>query len=160
PTLSGFLTKIAELLFKDGLEAYKKSQMQEALQKFQAALRADSRHELAAQYLDLTKSKLEVAADRVLLTWRKDFSAGDLAAAARDYRDLVAQGTPERINEARAEYRRALSTVIESWNAACAKNNRPGMDAARNRANALLPEPSFAEDILAKMKTCTPTGCL
>jgi tetratricopeptide (TPR) repeat protein len=160
PTLSSFQNKIADLLFKDGLDAYKKSQMQDALQKFQAALRADSKHELAAQYLDLTKSKLEVAADRTMIGWRKDFAAGDFAAATRDYRELVTQNNPEKIQEARGEYRRALSEIVDSWNAACAKDDKAAMEALRVRANALLPETSFADDILAKMKTCTPTGCL
>jgi tetratricopeptide (TPR) repeat protein len=160
PALSGLQTKIADLFFKDGLDAYKKSQLQEALQKFQAALRADSKHELAAQYLDLTKSKLEVAADRALIAWRKDFGAGEFVAAAKDYRDLVSQSTPERIQEARSEYRRALSAIVDSWNAACAKSDTASMESLRVRATALLPETSFVDDILSKMKMCTPTGCL
>ena len=34
------------------------------------------------------------------------------------------------------------------------------MEELRTRVNALLPEPSFAEDILAKMTTCKHTGCI
>jgi outer membrane biosynthesis protein TonB len=34
------------------------------------------------------------------------------------------------------------------------------MEDVRQQINALLPETSFAEDILATMKKCTPTGCI
>jgi hypothetical protein len=34
------------------------------------------------------------------------------------------------------------------------------MDALRARVNALLPEESFGDDILAKMKTCAHTRCI
>src|SRR5262249_50667873 len=59
-------SKAADLLFKEGLEAYKKNQIEAALEKFRAALTAEPKHELAREYLDLTQSKLEVAADRAL----------------------------------------------------------------------------------------------
>jgi hypothetical protein len=34
------------------------------------------------------------------------------------------------------------------------------MDQIRSRFNALLPEPSFGEDIQARMKTCVHTRCI
>jgi hypothetical protein len=34
------------------------------------------------------------------------------------------------------------------------------MDEIRSRVNALLPEPSFGEDIQARMKTCVHTRCI
>src|SRR5262249_27372450 len=77
-------SKIADGLYKEGLDFYKKARTEEAVQKFRAALRLEPNHELAAQYLDLAQSKLEVAADRALFAWRKDFTAGDYAAATRD----------------------------------------------------------------------------
>jgi hypothetical protein len=152
--------KAADLLFKEGLDAYKKVQMEAALQKFRAVLRAEPKHELATEYLDLTESKLEVAADRAFLVWRKDFNKGEFELAARDYRELLSRSSSETIDEVRLEYRRALSSLVDSWNHGCANNDEAAMEEIRGRVNALLPEPAFAEDILSKMKTCTPTGCL
>jgi tetratricopeptide (TPR) repeat protein len=158
--LAALNPQVADLFYKEGLEAYKKTQMEAAVQKFRAALHAEPKHELAAQYLDLTESKLEIAADRALLAWRKDFASGDYALAARDYRELASRSNAETINDIRMQYRQALSNLVDSWNRACASNDADSMEDVRVRVNSMLPEPSFAEDILEKMKTCTPTGCL
>jgi len=153
-------SKAADLFFKEGQEAYKKAQMEAALQKFRAALRAEPKHELATEYLELTESKLQVAADRALIAWRRDFNGGDFATAARDYRELMSRANSETMEAVHRDYRQALSTLVDSWNRACANNDQPAMEQIRLRVNELLPEPSFAEDVLANMKTCTPTGCL
>src|SRR4051812_46888019 len=71
--LAALNPRVAELVFKEGLDAYKKNHTEDALLKFRAALRLEPKHELATQYLELTQSKLEIAADRSLLAWRKDF---------------------------------------------------------------------------------------
>ena len=158
--LAPLTSKAADLLFKEGLDAYKKAQMDAALEKFRAALAADPKHELATEYLDLAQSKLEIAADRALVAWRKDFNSAQFASATRDYRDLVSRGSSESVDQVRGEYRRALSTLVDRWNQACANNDKATMEEVRLRVNDMLPESSFAEDILAKMKTCTPAGCL
>jgi tetratricopeptide (TPR) repeat protein len=160
---SGLVTlypKAAELIFKEGQEVYRKGQIEVSLQKFRAALRADPKHELAAQYVDLVESKLEVAADRALLAWRKYFNAGEFALAASSYREVMSLSSSETIEEVRLEYRRALSSLADSWNSACAKDDMAAMEEVRLRVNTLLPEQSFGEDILAKMRTCTKTGCI
>ena len=158
--LAALSPKTAELLFKEGLDSYRKTQMEQALLKFRTALSLEPKHELAAEYVNLTQSKLEVAADRALLSWRKNFNAGEFASAARDYRDLTALSKPETMDEIRTEYRRALSGLVDSWNKACASDDAVGMESVRQRVNALLPEQSFGADILAKMTTCKPTGCI
>jgi tetratricopeptide (TPR) repeat protein len=158
--LANLYPKVGELLFKAGLSAYKNSQMVDALEKFRAAVRLDPKHELAGEYVDLTVSKLEVAADRALLAWRKDYGAGDFSSAGRDYRELASLAGSEKVEEVRAEYRRALSELVDSWNAACAKDDAASMEQIRLQVNALLPEPSFAEDILARMTKCTHTSCV
>ena len=152
--------KVAELFYKEGLESYRKALMEDAAQKFRSALRAEPKHELAAQYLELAESKLEVAADKAILSWRKNFGAGEFALAARDYRDVVSRSRSETIEEVRQDYRRTLSALVDSWNKACAGNDGAAMEDIRLRVNTLLPETSFAEDLLAQMSTCTPTGCL
>jgi hypothetical protein len=152
--------KVADLLYKEGLDAYKKNRIEEALQKFRSALRLEPKHELAAQYQELAQSKLEIAADRTLITWRKDFNAGEFASAAREYRDLVSLSTSETVDEVRLEYRRALSKLADSWVGACANDDANMMDEIRSRVDALLPEPSLGEDIQARMKTCVHTRCI
>ncbi len=158
--LANLYPKAGELLFKEGLSAYKNSQMEEALQKFRAAQRLNPKHELAGEYVDLTISKLEVAADRALFAWRKDYDAGDFSSAGRDYRELTSRAGSDKVNEVRTQYRQALAKLVDLWNAACAKEDRASMEQIRQQVNALLPEPAFADDILAKMKTCTHTGCV
>jgi hypothetical protein len=152
--------KAADMLFKEGLDAYKKTQMPEALGKFRAALAIEPTHELAAQYVDLTASKLEFTAERSLVNWRKNFDAGEFALAARDYRELVSVSSTQTITEVRSEYRRMLSALVDAWNRACASSDAAKMEEIRVRVNALLPETSFAEDLLGGMKACTPTGCI
>src|SRR5215467_1037807 len=158
--LSTLNSKAADVVFKEGLAAYKKAQMVEALQKFRQALVLEPKHELASQYVDLTQSKLEITAERTLLVWRKDFDAGDFALAARDYRELKSSSNAPALDGIREEYRRLLASMVDSWNKACAKDDSVEMERIRARVNALLPEPTFAEDILGKMKTCSPVGCI
>ena len=160
PGLAALNAKSGELLFKEGLEAYKKAQMEQALEKFQAVLRLNPKHELATEYVDLAQNKLELAAGRGLLAWRKDFTAGEFALAARDYRELLSLNSSQAIEEVRMEYRRALSGLADSWNKACTNDDVAAMEKARRRVDALIPDPSFGEDIRATMKTCAHTGCV
>jgi tetratricopeptide (TPR) repeat protein len=158
--LANLYPKAGELLFREGVSAYKNSQMETALEKFRAALRLDPKNELAGDYVELTVSKLEVAGDRALIAWHKDYESGDYASATRDYRDLTSRASSGKIEEVRAEYRRSLSRLVNLWNAECAKDDKASMERTRQEINALLPEESFAEDILAQMKMCTHTSCL
>jgi tetratricopeptide (TPR) repeat protein len=160
-SLSTLNSQAADLLFKQGVDIYKKAQMAEALQKFRAALLLEPKHELAAQYVELTLSKLDVIAERALLAWRKDFTGGDFASATRDYRELSRISSSQTMDQVRAEYRSALSNLVDSWNKACTTNDSPAMEKLRVQVNEMLPEPSFGTDILARMTTCAPsTGCI
>ena len=55
--LTAFEPELAELFYKTGLEAYKRGELSNALQKFQAALQLSPKHDLAAQYIELTRSE-------------------------------------------------------------------------------------------------------
>jgi len=158
--LAQLFPRAADLLFKDGLAAYKRSDMQHALLKFRAAQRLDAKNDLAAEYTNLTLSKLEVAADRAILQWQKNFTSGDFSSAARDYRELTSRGSPETLDYVRAEYRKSLSALVDQWNRACAKNDAATAARIKEQIQTLLPETTFAEDIIALMKTCTPAGCI
>ncbi len=150
--LASFYAKAADLAFKEGLGNYKNAQMTEALQKFRSALVFDPKHELAAQYADLTQSKLEVTAERTLLSWRKNFTDGEFALATRDYHQLSLSASSQTMDGLRDEYRRVLSARVDAWNRACANDDAAEMERIRVEINALLPEPTFAEDLLAKME--------
>jgi hypothetical protein len=158
--LTALNPKVADVLYKNGLDSYKKNDMEQAVQKFRSALRLDPKHELAAQYLELSQNKIEIAADRTLLAWRKNFTAGEFALAARNYRDLASLSTSETVDEVRLEYRQALSNLADSWVGACANDDTNTMEEILSRVNTLLPEPSFGEDIQARMKTCVHTRCI
>jgi len=160
PGVSALSSKAADLVFKEGLEIYKKSLMPEALQKFRTALSLDPGHDLAAQYVELTERKLEFTADRALLAWRKDFDAGEFALAASDYRELAALKSAKEVESIQTEYRRAMSGNLESWNRACAADDISAMERLRFQTASMVPFSSFGEDILAKMKTCVPVGCI
>jgi tetratricopeptide (TPR) repeat protein len=158
--LTAINPEVADLLFKNGLAAYKKSQLAEALLKFRATLQFQPGHDLAQQYLDLAESKLALNADRTFLSWRKDFDAGEYALAATAYRQLVSVSSAETLTQVRAEYRKALSSLVDTWNRACANNDSVTMEEVRLRVNELLPETSIGEDIIAKMTMCKSTGCI
>jgi hypothetical protein len=160
PGVSALSSKAADMVFKEGLEIYKKSQMTEALQKFRTALVLDPSHDLAAQYVELTERKLEFTADRALVAWRKDFDEGQFTLAAGDYRELASLKNSSEIETVQAEYRRALSSRLDSWNRACAADDIPATERLHLQAAAMLPYPSFGDDILKKMGTCVPVGCL
>src|SRR5262249_50751125 len=123
--------RAAELFFKQGLDAYRKGQMAVALQKLREALELHAAHELAAQYVELIGSKLQLDADRTLLAWRKDFDAGALKQAAADYRQLVSVSSVDTVNQVQKEYRKFLAGLVESWNQACANNDAATMEKVR-----------------------------
>jgi hypothetical protein len=160
PGVSALSPKAADLVFKEGLEIYKQAQMTEALKKFRTALALDPGHDLASQYVDLTERKLEFTADRAMLAWRKDFDAGEFALAASDYRELAALKSAKEIENIQTEYRRAMSSHLDSWNRACAADDIAAMERLRFQTASMVPFSSFGEDILAKMKTCVPVGCI
>jgi tetratricopeptide (TPR) repeat protein len=158
--LSTLAPTLANVFSKEGIEAYKKAQMADALRKFRLALQVHPSDELAAQYIELAETKLQLDAERAMLAWRKDFEAGEFISAASDYRQLVLQNNAETVRGVQAEYRRVLASLVESFNRACGKHDADTMDKLRSRISELLPERSIGDDILAAMTTCTDTGCV
>jgi len=160
--LSGFEPELAELFFLGG-EAYKRGELPVAMQDFQATLRLAPKHDLAVQYMELTKSKLQLTADRLFLQWQKNFDAGVFTQAAADYRLLVSlndEANTQMIADARNEYRTALTKLVETWNQGCIRGDEGVMDRIKIQISDLLPDPSFGEDIREHMTSCTKNGCL
>jgi len=153
----------ADLFYKTGVDAYKRGDFADAQQKLRAAVQLAPKHEFAAQYLELTQSKRQVEEDRVILSWRKNFEAQQFKSAAADYRSIVANGgnNAQSLSHMNAEYRKTLSSLVESWNRTCPTRDTATMDSLRKQISELLPEPSFGEDIRAQMTNCKkPEGCV
>ena len=155
--LSSVEPAAAELIYKKGLTEYKGGNFSGALQDFRTTLALAPQHEMAAQYLELTESKLQVSEDRTLLDWRKSFESHQYSQAATAYRQIAAgdeSGKSETLNHVTAEYRNALTPYVESWTHSCSGNDVAKMREIETQVSALLPEPSFAGDLRAKMANC------
>ena len=163
PVLDSLAPDTAELLFKDALEAYRRSQPADALPKFRSALKLDPDHELAANYIELAESKLQVEADSRLLAWRKHFDAGAFILAAADYRQLVSfkdSLSAGNVDQAQAEYRKALTVLVQSSNRACANGDAATVSAIRRQISQMLPDPSLGDGILEGLSSCTSRDCV
>lgn len=153
----------AELVYKSGLESYKSGQFSEALQKFQIALKLSPKHDLAAQYVELTQNKLRLNADRAVLDWHASLDAYQFKQAAARYVQLKNSGqgvTPNVLEQMRTDYRAALSSVVDAWNRACANSDTAKMEWLRGQIPESLPQSELGDDILAQLKTCTKKGCM
>jgi tetratricopeptide (TPR) repeat protein len=155
--------ELAELFYKMGFDAFKRGELPTAIQNFQTTLKLVPKHELASQYVELTQTKLQVNADRLFLQWQKDFDSHAYVQAAVDYRLLLSlndEANAQMITAAQAEYRKALTDLVESWNRACMRGDGAAMNSLTSQLSDMLPEPSFGEDIRGRMTTCTKNGCL
>jgi tetratricopeptide (TPR) repeat protein len=151
-SLGAIEPEAAELFYRTGLGAYKRNEFSAALNHFKTAVRLAPNHELAAQYIDLTQSKLQVADDRMLLQWQKNFDTGQLKLAAADYRQIMSgESNPQIVNHITSEYLKALSTLVDSWNRACPTGDETALGQIRSQISELLPNPAFGEDVRGKM---------
>jgi tetratricopeptide (TPR) repeat protein len=158
--LAAMEPEAADSLYKTGMLAYKRGEFGTALANFEAAVALAPQHELALQYIDLIQSKQQVNQDRLLLQWQREFDARQLPAAAADYRQIVASSngrTTAQVTHVTSEYRKALMTLVETWNRTCPSGDAAAMNTIRGQISDLLPEPSFGEDIRAQMTVCEPT---
>jgi tetratricopeptide (TPR) repeat protein len=156
--LSSLEADVAELVYKKGLSEYKQGDLANAAQNFRLAVKLAPKHEMAAQYLELAENKLQVAQDRVLLDWQKNFDSRQFKQAGAIYRQIASFGNnaAKPLDHMTAEYRQALIPLVEDVNRACSTNDSPKMDEVRNRISEMLPEPSFGEDIRSRIVPCTP----
>jgi tetratricopeptide (TPR) repeat protein len=153
----------AELFYKTGLDAYKKAQYSEALDRFRWALKLAPKHELAAQYYELTQSKLQLNADRFVLEWHKSVEAHELKRAALTYDQIKnSKDAPpaQTLDQMRTEYRSAVSSLVDSWNRSCAGGDAAAMESIRQQLPEHFSDPSLGEDLLGQMKTCVKKGCM
>ena len=155
--------ELAEMFYKTGVDAYKAGQFADALEKFRSALKLSPKHELAAQYYDLTQGKLQVNADRVLLDWRKNLETHDLRQAAVRYMQLKTSKdapSPQILDQMKNEYRSALGSLVDLWNRSCATGDAATMETIPQQIPEHLPEASLGDDLLTQMKPCVKKGCM
>lgn len=148
----------SDLLYKAGMEGYKRADYSSALQDFQAAVKFSAKNELASQYVELTQGKLQVAEDKALLQWQKNFDAHQFTDAASDFRQIVAfndVAIAPAVQKAGDQYRKALTTLVDTWNRTCPNGDAAAMNTIRGQIVELLPDPAFAEDIRSRMTPCT-----
>jgi len=85
--LSALAPEAAEILFRTGVASYKKNDFPSALSSFEAATALAPEHELAREYIDLTRSKMQVNDEHrktlsgLVQTWNNSCASGDTAAA-------------------------------------------------------------------------------
>ena len=159
PELARIEPEAADVLYKQGLSDYKQGNFPSALQAFRSTIKIAPTHELAAQYLDLTESKLQIAEDRLLMQWQKNFDARQYKDAAADYRAIRSHGdvgNAAALNHATAEYRKALTPLVQNWSNACSIGDTSAITDIQNQITELLPDPSFAGDLRSSMGPCTP----
>jgi tetratricopeptide (TPR) repeat protein len=150
PDLAAFEPEAAELLYKAGLASYKQNDFSGALTSFRSALKLNPKHELATQYAELAESKQQIAGDRLLLQWQKNFEARQYKDAAADYKQIASLGDSannQMLTRVTTEYRKALVPLVESFSKSCSAQ-------IRSQINELIPEPTFAEDLRSKMADC------
>jgi TonB family protein len=141
------------------MEAYKNSDYTNAILNFQAALKFSPKHELAAQYVELAQGRIQVAEDRALIQWQKNFDAHDMKDAAVQFRLISSfndNKSSQAVRQASDQYRKALTSLVETWNKTCPIGDIDAMNDIRSQIAELLPDPNFGEDIRATMKPCNP----
>jgi hypothetical protein len=150
----------AETLYKEGLDAYKRDDIVQALQKFRLALKFRPQHDLAIQYAELADNKIRLTVDQSLLEWRKHFEAREFPQAAADYRKLDSTNVEGKANSAldeiRTQYRKNVSSRVESWKQSCSTNTNVSLDAFRKETNEFLPDAAIAADLLSGLSPCAP----
>jgi hypothetical protein len=118
---------------------------------------------LAAQYLELTQSKLQLNVDRQLLEFRRALDAREFKRAAATYDQVKTSKdapTQQMQDQMRTEYRNALTGMVESWNRSCAGGDVAAMDSIRQQLPERFNDPALGDDLLAQMKTCVKKGCM
>jgi tetratricopeptide (TPR) repeat protein len=148
----------ADSLYKDGLQAYKDNDFSKALASFKLALNLNAQHELASQYIELTLSKIQLAADRLVLDWRRHFEGREFSEASAVYLQLSSPNLAEKasgaLEQIRSEYRKSVSDIVRGWSQGCAEGQSRSLDTTRQQAESMLPDPKIAADILDQITPC------
>jgi tetratricopeptide (TPR) repeat protein len=150
----------AELLYTQGVEAYRREDFAQAVEKLRAALKFRPQHDLAVQYAELAESKAKFIVEQKLLDWRKHFEAQEFPQAATLYRQLESVNfggkADTALGQMRGEYRKVVSSRVESWNQSCSTSASQSLDTFRQQTRDLLPNEAIAADLISKSTPCEP----
>jgi len=147
-----------------GMDAYKKENFTAALRLFRVATQFNPEHDLSISYIELTKNRLSLAAERLFLEWRTQMDTREFALASATYRKLQSSDSEgsaaEALNKVREGYRTQLLPLTNSWKQACSKGDASSMARLRRQAEEMLADPAIGKDLLAEMETCVRAGCV
>lgn len=151
-------TAAADLLYAQGVEAFKKDDFAPALEKLRAALKFRPQHDLALQYAELAENKIKLMVDRVVFDWRQSFDAQEFPKAAALYQRLELLNIDGKagaaLEQSRGEYRKLVAARVETWSQSCTGSAPLSLDALRQQTKDLLPNEAIGADIVAKLTPC------
>ena len=158
--LCGAATGAADVLFKQGVEAYKHDDFGQALEKLRAALRFRPQHDLSLQYVELAEGKVKLAVDRLSFDWRKHFDAQEFAKATAAYQQLESLNVEGKadapLEQMRGEYRKTVLAKADAWSQSCSSAAPLSLETFRQQTRDLLPNEAIAGDVVSKLTPCAP----
>ena len=156
---------INEARLLEAKKLYANEKFAEAAKAFGAILDSDKNHQIAREYLGLSRQRLEFSAAQFAFSqWREAFNSRRFTEAALAYEKLRSASSEPTARQlartAESEYQTALSALAGSWKTACENRNRTKMDQLRQEAVNLASGQAFGTDTLLQMQQCTPRPCL
>jgi tetratricopeptide (TPR) repeat protein len=150
----------AELLYTQGVEAYKREDYAQAVEKLRAAIKFSPQHDLAVQYAELAEGKAKLIVEQKSLDWRKHFDAQEFPKAAALYRQLESvnfEGKADAaLEQMRGEYGKAVSSRVDLFNQSCEAGAAVTLETFRQDLSYLLPSEKIAADLVSKVYPCEP----
>ena len=143
--------------FLRGKELYEKGEFGDALKYFNVVLALDSGNEVVREYSKLAEQWLVLSAERRYMEWSVNFDARQFDKAAATYvriRSDQKPGSLELADKIEAQYERAVSSLVNAWNGACAARELPKLEAIRNEGSNIAPGLRFSREALAQMQPC------
>jgi tetratricopeptide (TPR) repeat protein len=140
-----------------GKELYEKGEFGDALEYFNVAMTLDSGHEDTHEYSKLAQQWLVLVSERRYLEWRTNFDARQFDKAAGTYMRIRSDqkpGSPELADQIEAQYEKALSTLVNAWQRACAARELSKLETIRNEASNIAPGLRFSREALVQMQPC------
>jgi hypothetical protein len=154
PAMGSIEQDAVEAIQKTGLAAFRRGDFSAAMLDFEAVAKLSPENELSSQYIGLIRDKLQLELDRMVLEWRRNFEGRQLTAAASNYQQIRSLNDSAALKPLTAEYRKALTDLVQKWNQACFSNDAASIKTLRTEISDLLPEPNFGEDIRTQMTAC------
>jgi tetratricopeptide (TPR) repeat protein len=151
PAMGSIEQEAVEAIQKTGLAAFRRGDFSAAMLDFEAVAKLSPENELSSQYIGLIRDKLQLELDRMVLEWRRNFEGRQLTAAASNYQQIRSLNDSAALKPLTAEYRKALTDLVQKWNQACFSNDAASIKTLRTEISDLLPEPNFGQNAGAEI---------